>query len=283
MIARILAPAVIAMAVMAAPVSANEGTDQAPERPSYPVQEGWRVTVGAGAIFAPSFEGDDDYRLSALPNIQIAYGERFFASVQSGVGYRLVNQPSLRAGPILKVQFSREEDGKQPFAITGKNSTDLRGLGDVGTSAELGGFVEYDIGSLKLGLEARQAVTGHDGLVADLSANRSGMAQIMGTNLIWSAGPRARFVDDNYRSAYFGVTSAQSTASGLSAFKATGGLHSVGISANLIMPLTADRSWVAVLIAGFDRLQGDAAESPLVRKRGNANQAAVGLFVSRQF
>ena len=283
MVARFLGTIFLSMIVMATPVWADEGSGQVPDRPSWPVQDGWRVTVGAGAIYAPSFEGDDEYRLSVVPNIQIAYGERFFASVQGGVGYRLINQTALRAGPILKVQFAREEDGKQPLAITGKNSADLLGLGDVGTSAEFGGFVEYDIGKLTLGLEARQAVTGHDGFVADLNARWSGQVQFSGTNIIWSAGPRARFVDGNYSSAYFGVTPVQSTASGLGVFNATGGLHSFGVSANLIMPLTADRRWVAVLIAGDDRLQGDAAASPLVQKRGNANQATVGLFVSRQF
>lgn len=234
-------------------------------------------------IFAPTYEGDDDYRLSVVPNIQIAYGERFFASVQGGVGYRVVNQPSLRMGPMLKVQFPRQDDGDQPLAITGDDSSDLVGLGDVDASAELGGFVEYDIGTVTLGLEARQAVTGHKGFVADLSARWSGRTQVLGKNAFWSAGPRARIVDDNYNAAYFGVTPTQSLASGLGSYQARGGIHSYGVSMNLVIPLTSDRRWVAVLIGGYDRLEGDAAASPLVQQRGDANQASAGLFVSRQF
>lgn len=247
------------------------------------MQEGWRVTAGAGAIYAPSYEGDDDYRLFVVPNIQIAYGERFFASVQGGVGYRLINQPSLRAGPILKVQFAREEDGDQPLAVTGDDSTDLLGLGDVDASAELGGFLEYDIGTLTLGMEARQAVSGHEGFVAEVSARWSGRAQMAGRTVIWSAGPRARFVDDNYNAAYFGVTPTQSVASGLGIYQASGGLHSYGVSTNLLMPLTSDGRWAAVLIGSYDQLEGDAAASPLVQLRGDDSQASIGFFVSRQF
>ncbi len=273
----------VAMIAMATPAWANEATGQAPEGASRPIQDGWRIIVGTGAIYTPLYEGDDDYRLSVVPNIQIAYGERFFASVQGGVGYRVVNQPNLRMGPIVKVQFPRQEDGGQFLAVTGKVTTDLVGLGDVDASAELGGFVEHDIGTLTLGLEARQAVTGHKGFVADLSARWSGRAQLLGRNLFWSAGPRVRFVGDNYNAAYFGVTPAQSLASGLDAYQASGGLNSYGVSTNLILPLTADGRWSAVLIAGYDRLEGDAAASPLVQQRGSPSQATAGLFISRQF
>jgi outer membrane scaffolding protein for murein synthesis (MipA/OmpV family) len=43
------------------------------------------------------------------------------------------------------------------------------------------------------------------------------------------------------------------------------------------------KSWAAVFIGGYDRLDGDAAASPLLQQRGNASQTTVGLFVSRQF
>jgi len=266
--------------LLVATIVAISGNAFAQERPT---QEGWRVTVGAGALYAPAYEGDDTYRLSVLPNVQVAYGERFFASVQDGVGYRLVNEPSFRAGPIARLKFARAEDGDQPFAITGEDSDDLRGLGDVDASAELGGFIEYDIGALTLSLEARQAISGHDGFVADLGARWSGRAQILGQDVIWSAGPRLRFVDDTYNAAYFGVTPTQAGASGLAVYQAGGGLYSYGLSTSLIFPLTRDGRWAGVLVGGYDQLEGDAAASPLVEQRGNASQASVGVFVSRQF
>lgn len=260
----------VVLALGAAPAFAQER----------PVSEGWGLNVGAGGLVAPSYEGDDRYRLSILPNIQVTYGDDFFASVQEGVGYRVINSDTLRAGPIGRIRFSRDEDGDQPFAVTGDDSTDLVGLGDIDTSIELGGFVEYEIGSLTLSAEARKAVSGHEGLVADIGARWSGRMMAFGPPVIWSIGPRARIVDDTFNAAYFGVTPTQSLASGLPTYAAEGGLYSYGVGATAIIPLDRDNRWTAVAFAGYDRLTGDAADSPLVQLRGAEDQATIGVFVS---
>lgn len=248
-----------------------------------PANEGWALIVGTGALYSPSYEGDDDYSLSVLPNVQLKYGDRFFASVQEGVGYNAVKNDRLRAGPIARVRFSRDENGDQAFAIAGNETDDLRGLGDVDTSIELGGFLDYDLGNMKLSAELRQAVSGHDGLVADLGARWSGVLTLLGPPLIWSVGPRLRLVDDQYTSTYFGVTPAQAIASGLPQYEAGGGLYSYGVGAVSILPLTRDGAWSAVFLAGYDRLSGDAADAPLVQLRGDEDQATLGVFISYTF
>ncbi len=245
-----------------------------------PGGEGWGVAVGAGALLSPTYEGDDSYRVSIVPNIQVSYGDVFFASVQEGIGYRVINDDTLRVGPIARVKFSRSEDGDQPFAVTGDDSTDLVGLTDVDTSIELGGFVEYEAAGLTFSAEARQAVTGHEGFVADLGVKWSGRAFLFGPPIIWSVGPRVRLVDDAYNAAYFSVTPTQALASGLSQYEAGGGVHSYGIGATAILPLTQDDRWAAVVFAGYDRLAGDAADSSLVQERGSEDQATVGVVLS---
>lgn len=245
-------------------------------------REGWSLNIGAGALVAPTYDGDDDYRLSLLPNVQLSYGDSFFASVQEGVGYRWINTDELKAGPIGRIKFSRDEDGDQTFAVTGEDTDDLRGLGDVDTSIELGGFIDYEIGALTLGFEARQAVSGHDGFVVDVDARWSGRSMAFGPPIFWSVGPRAKFVGESYNEAYFGVTPAQSLASGLPVYDADGGLHSYGLGASAVYPLTRDRAWALVAVAGYDRLAGDAESSPLVRERGSPDQLSVGLFLSHR-
>lgn len=243
----------------------------------------WAVTLGAGALYSPTYEGDDDYSLKLLPNVQLRYGDRFFASVQEGAGYNLVNGETLRAGPIARIRFSRDESGDQTFAISGGETGDLRGLGDVDTSIELGGFVEYELGAATLSAEVRQAVSGHNGLVADIGARWSGVSTAFGPPVIWSAGPRLRLVDDPYTSAYFGVTPSQAAASGLPEYEAGGGLHSYGVGATAILPLSRDGAWSAVFLAGYDKLSGDAADAPLVQLRGDEDQATLGMFISYTF
>lgn len=260
----------VVLALTAAPAIAQER----------PTNEGWGLNVGAGALMSPTYEGDDKYRVSILPNIQVSYGDTFFASVQEGIGYRVINTDTLRAGPIARIRFSRDEDGDQPFAVTGDDSTDLAGLGDIDTSIELGGFLEYELGDVTLSAEARKAASGHKGFVADIGARWSGRAMAFGPPVIWSIGPRARLVDDTFNAAYFGITPAQSLASGLPAYAADGGLHSYGVGATAIIPLDRDNRWTAVAFAGYDRLTGDTADSPLIQLRGAEDQATAGLFIS---
>ena len=251
---------------------------QAPEPP-----EGWQVTVGAGSLYAPTYEGDDDYAVSVLPNLQFKYGDTFFASVQDGVGYNLIRSEKLTAGPIGRVVFSRDEDGDQAFAVSGGGTNDLLGLGDVETSIELGGFLRYRSGPWSAGAELRQAVSGHEGLVLDLNAGAGGVVKGFGPPIIWTAGPRATIVDENYTSAYFGVTPAQSAASGLPVYAAGGGASSFGVGALGIIPLDRDFKWSVVAFAGYDRLTGDAGDSPLVTLRGDADQFSAGVFLSYTF
>jgi outer membrane protein len=243
-----------------------------------PAARDWEVLVGGGALAAPSYEGDDDYRLSILPSIQINYRKKFFASVEGGVGYRVFDTEAFRAGPIARLKFERDDDGDQGFAVTGDDTDDLRGLGDVDTSLELGMFAERNVGPVALGAEIRKAVTGHEGAVVEFGARWSGRSLVLGPPVIWSIGPRARIVDENYNSAYFGVSPQQSTASGLPVFEAEGGLHSYGLGASAIVPLSPE--WTAVLFAGLDRLTGDASDNPLVQLRGAENQGSLGFFLS---
>jgi outer membrane protein len=245
--------------------------------------EGWRVTLGGGALFTPAYEGDDDYRLSVVPNVQVAYGDRLFASIQEGIGYRWLNTDTVKAGPIVRFAFPRKEDGEQLFAVTGHRTRDLSGLGDVDLSVELGGFAEYETGPLTWRAEVRQAATGHNGLAAELGVQWSRAVDLGGVFAIVSAGPRARLVDASYNQAYFGVTAAQSIASGLPVYRAGGGLYAYGVASTVIVPLPSDRRWAVVLLAGYDRLSGDAGASPLVQRRGSPNQATLGVFASRSF
>jgi outer membrane protein len=248
-----------------------------------PSSDGWSLTMGAGSLLAPAYEGDDETRLSLLPNIQVAYGDRFFASVQEGVGYKLVNDGDLVAGPIARIRFSRDEDGDQPFAVSGEDTRDLAGLGDVGASVELGGFLNYRAGSLEVSAEARQAVSGHEGFTAELGVRWTGRNSLFGPPVIWSVGPRLRFADERFTSAYFGVTPVQSSPSGLPVFETDGGLYAYGLGATAIIPLTTDGRWSAVAIAGYDQLNGDASASPLVRLRGSEHQGSLGVFLSYRF
>ena len=97
------------------------------------------------------------------------------------------------------------------------------------------------------------------GLVGDLSAD---FILRDGDQLIFSIGPRARWADNNFHDAYFGVTFAI-PAIGLAALRSGQRLLRGGGRAGLTQRL--GRNWGLFGYAGYDRLIGDAADSPIVR------------------
>ena len=100
-----------------------------------------------------------------------------------------------------------------------------------------------------------------------------------GPPLIWSFGPRVRVVDDTYTQAYFGVTPAQSVAAGLPVYTAGGAASTpMVLGGTAILPI--DDRWTMVAFASYEKLTGDAADSPLVQLRGSEDQATLGVFVS---
>ncbi|MGR9090001.1 MAG: MipA/OmpV family protein [Gammaproteobacteria bacterium] len=238
---------------------------------------GWRVGFGLAPLVNPVFEGADDYGFSIFPDLRFQYRDSFFASVPEGIRYRVVNRPDLKAGPIARIRFGREEDdGGSPFLITG-SADGLDGLGDVDTAAELGGFVSYEINMWRARFELRRGFGGHEGVVGDVSLDYTGATR----GWRYAFGPRMRFGSSDFVDTYFGVDAVQASRSGLPESDADGGVNSVGFGMSAIIP--QGRRMTLLLFSSYDRLLGDIADSPLVERRGNANQMTVGASLSWRF
>jgi len=250
-----------------------------------PPRHDLEIRIDAGAISAPAFLGSKNYQLSAVPNISVKYKDKFFASLQDGVGYNIINNNGWRLGPLAKYAFERNADGDNPFLIAGRKTHALHGLGTVDGTLELGGFAEYTWMELCFEVELRQGVNGHKGMVSDLNATYTKDIHSFfydeGPPMIVSFGPHATLVNSNYDEAYFGVTASQSAGSGLPRYTAGGGLLSYGVGMSVILPLSENIS--TTWTAGYDRVAGAAGDSPLVRQHGCEGQRTVGAFVSYSF
>ena len=95
-----------------------------------------------------------------------------------------------------------------------------------------------------------------------------------------SLGPRVHFASDDYLETYLGVTPAQSAASGLPVFDPEGGVKGLGGEAEAKYALT--RHWSVAGKAGYERLIGDAADSPIA-DRGSKNQFTAALGLTYRF
>jgi outer membrane scaffolding protein for murein synthesis (MipA/OmpV family) len=244
-------------------------------------QGGWRVTVGAGALFAPAFAGSREYGLSVYPDLRVRYKELFFASAREGIGFNLVDTGGWRGGLLAKYEFERKESGDSPFRVAGGGTTALAGMGDVDGTVEPGGFLEYRGEPFTFKAEFRRGLGSRGGTVGELSVHYGRAITGHGPPIILAVGPRVRFADAGYIDAYFGIDPEQAARTGLDRYDAGGGLYSYGLGGFLTMPIQGPVSIAA--FAGYDRLGDKAADSPLVRQRGDANQFAAGLGASCKF
>jgi MipA family protein len=234
-----------------------------------PFPPGWQIDFGPGLLAVPEFPGSRGLRILPIPQLDIRYKNQFFASVQTGIGYNLINTRKFRAGPILRPEFGR----------TTRDIAVFPGLQRIRFTVEAGGFVAYQPSLFTtVQLEVRQAVSGHNGLLADLSLRR---IALLGKWTIGYGG-RVRFANAVYFRNYYGVTPAASLTSGLAAYRPGSGVNDVGVSGFVSRRLSP--KWNATLFASYNRLVDQAAASPITTSRfGSRNQVSVGAAVSYRF
>lgn len=231
-----------------------------------PFPTGWQIDVGPGVLAVPRFPGSDGLRILPIPQLDIRYKNLFFASVQTGIGYNVLNTRKWRAGPILRPEFGRTQSDIAVFP----------GLDRIRFAPELGGFLTYQPSLFtSVQLEVRKAVGGHDGVVADLSLRRFKLAGK------WTLGygGRVRFADATYLRAYHGVTPAQSATSGLAVYRPDASVNDVAVSGFASRRIGGN--WSVNGFGSYARLLGDAAGSPISKSAfGSRNQITLGASIS---
>ena len=234
------------------------------------VDKDWSVTIGAGGLYSPDYEGSDDYEFRALPYLAVTYQDWLSFSVPEGLKIAFLNADGFKAGVLAGYRFDRD---------AGDNIA-LAGWGDVDGAIELGAFAEYRQGPIRVELDVRQDVSGaHEGTVAKLSARYA--TRIAGA--MFSVGPQLTWASDDYTQTYFGITPAQAASAVLvyAPYQADGGIKDYGLSATVVVPL--DDQWSVTGLASVNWLTGDAADSPIVAVQGSETQFMAGLFVGYRF
>jgi outer membrane protein len=231
----------------------------------------WVVTVGGYGALQPDFPGSRDYSVGFRPIIDV----------------RKAGEPERLSLPNDAVSISLYQNG--PFRaglagdyLTDRNHSDsgaIRGLHDINYSIELGAFAEYWAApNVRTRVELLQGVTGHDGFIANFSAD-----YVYKPDYRWqfTVGPRLSVVNTQFESTYFSVNSIEMARSGLPVFHASGGVHSAGVDATARYNVS-DRFSVRGF-AEWQRLLGDAADSPIVRLRGSEDQFQLGVGAAYSF
>ena len=232
----------------------------------------WTVSIGVDGWFVPRWQGSDGSQIFVpvpLLDIRKAGTPERFRGPRDGFGLALLDRGQLRVGPVLSIRLPRKE----------YKDTKLTGLGDIDAAYEFGIFADYMWAPwLRTRAEVRQGTGGHHGIVADLYADVIGA---ISRQLIVSAGPRIALATNSATSPYFSINGTQSAASGLPVYDAKGGMRSYGAGAKLRYLL--NQQWGTHVFVEYDRLAGDAKNSPLVSMRGTPDQWMFGAGLTYAF
>ena len=254
-----------AAALLFAPVTALAGEG------GYFWSGDWYLKVGAAGFAAPRYEGAKKFLFQVSPIISLgkAGSTVRFSSRNDNPAFPLIDNGAFRAGATGKLIMPRDDD----------DSKDLRGLTPVKFGGELGAFAEvYPTDWLRVRGEVRHGIRSHDGIVADVSADAFVDVR---PDVRLSAGPRLTVASNDYMDTYYGVKPHQVAKSGLAAYDPDGGIHSVGAGAAITWQVNEKIETSA--FAEYKRLVGDAADSSLVKERGDRNQVLIGLSATYRF
>lgn len=221
--------------------------------------------VGLVVVSGPAYAGSDERRERALPVFDYQWANGWFAGVSNGIGIDFSSTPRLRYGVRVTADLGRKE----------RRATALRGMGNVEARAEGGAFFNMTVAddwqattSLRYG-----AGDSGRGLVADVGV-------LYGTALApqWRLGASAGLsaLNADLMQTYFGVDADQAVRSGYAAYSPRSGLRDVRVGASLTYAL--DPRSQSAAVADFNRLLGDAADSPLTRRRDIASAVLVYTY-----
>jgi outer membrane scaffolding protein for murein synthesis (MipA/OmpV family) len=234
-----------------------------------PAKEPRRIRVGLGAQFVPNYPGADNHSIGPVVDVAMTRGSKpfDFEAPDESFGPSLLKEGGLEIGPALNFESSRT--AKDVGAAMDK----------VPFTFEAGAFVEYEFSpKFRFRTEARKGLGGHDGLIGQAGVD---FVARDGDEWLFSVGPRVTVSDGRYHRAYFGVTAPESVRTGLAVYRPGGGIQAVGATAGFLTQLS--RRIGIYSYAKYDRLVGDAADSPVVRSFGSRDQFSGGLALTYTF
>ena len=225
-------------------------------------RQGNVLTLGGGVDVAPRYSGSDKSRVTAAQVVDYAMENGFFISTTSGLGYgnRVGN---LDYSAALSYRAGRKDRDVSSDSIA-SGSDYLRGMGDVKGSAVVVPGLGYRITDwLNVQLQAEVPVSERDngeavhfGIASPLYTSPENSVTLALTGS-WGSS--------KYMQTYYGVSAAQSAASGFARNDAGSGIYAYSLNLDWTHKLTS--RWSLLAAAGVTQLTGEAGDSPIVQRK----------------
>ncbi|HDR2541361.1 TPA: MipA/OmpV family protein [Enterobacter mori] len=224
--------------------------------------EGNVLTLGGGVDVAPRYSGSDKSRVGAVQVVDYAMENGFFISTTRGVGYGN-NIGNLGYSAAVSYRTGRKDKDVSSDSIS-SGSDYLRGMGDIKGSAIVVPGLGYKVTDwLHLQLQAEVPVSERD----NGEAVHFGISSPLYTspNNAVTLALTSSWGSDKYMQTYYGVSAAQSAASGFARHDAGAGIYAYSLNLDWTHRLTS--RWSVLAAAGVTQLTGDAADSPIVQRK----------------
>lgn len=229
-------------------------------------EDDWRITAGLGGGIAPEYRGADSYKAIPVPYLSVKKG-RFFVDVLKGIGWNVIQTGHWTLAPTISYAEGRDNEGA------------ISDFDDVNGSAMAGVLLNWQSGHWELDSDLATPVTGDlDGWrLRGYVRYRARITE----RLSYAVGPGATWADSDWNEALYGVSAADAARSGLDAYRADDSHFRTSLNGRISYYLT--RKLNVSLIARYSRLYGDAADSPIVKDVGDANQLFGSVLATYKF
>ena len=216
------------------------------------------LAAGAYVTITPVYEGSDDYKVGGVPIIYPTFGggngeaSRLYFLGIDDIRYAVFRNSGLDAGPLVGYRFGRDVD----------DAAELGGLNNPNGGLVVGGFAQYGFGGAFADIAASKQVSGlsDSGFLIKFGAGYDFDITERLSSRIYASGT---YASEDYMDQYFSISATQAAASvaGYSAFNAGAGVKNVELNASVNFEATERLSLRAR--AGYSRILGDAADSPI--------------------
>lgn len=249
--------------------------------------DGDRLTVGLGAVYAPSYRGSDDYRVTPLPVVQ---------GQVKGIG---INP---RAGGLSLDFIPDNRDSGFGFSlgpVVTYSGNRARNIGD--SVVRRAGKLDDAVGvGVSAGVTAYKLLNPYDSLTIsgdvtwDVAGAYKGMvwtpnltyATPLSKGTLVTLNLSASHVDNKYARYYYSVTTAQSLASGLPVYNARKGFDNVSVGLLGAYDLDGNLlngGFAIFALGSYSKMLNDGKDTPFTSIRGSANQWVGGAGLAYTF
>ncbi len=225
------------------------------------------LTLAGGVANSPDYEGSDDDELTIVPYIELSAFDGLASISLEGAEAYLPLGESVAAGLGLSYDGGRGEDGNNA----------LEGLGNIEDSVigSVSAVAAFDDG--QIGLTFAHSLGGDvEGYTIDLTVGHE--IEVIEDRFDLEFEASVTWASQDYLDTYFGIDAGQAAASGLDETNVDAGFKNVGIGVTGSYYLT-DSAELG-LILDYQRLLGDAADSPIVDGEGSPNQVSAVAYIA---